>query len=339
MRTHTPFAVLLLLASLLAACAPGASSSPTGTVAASASAATSPSAAASDSAEPSASASGDASAEPSGSATAGGVSEECMAESLETKTAGTLTVGTDNPAFPPYFLPREGGNTEPWDPSQGDPTTGEGFESAVAYAVAEALGFSEDQVEWVVVPFANSFAPGPKEFDFDINQVSFTEERTQNADLSEGYYFGNQAVVVAEDSAFADATTITELKDARLGAQVGTTSFEAIEEVIQPNVEASVYDTNDAAIDALDAGQIDGIVVDLPTAFFIIFVQTEGNTVIGQIGPDAGAEPQPFSLVLEKDSPITDCVNEAILSLREDGTLDDLAVEWLEDETVPQLQP
>jgi polar amino acid transport system substrate-binding protein len=338
MRTFRPY-VLVLLASLLAACGPGASTAPS----ASPPAAASPSAAASDSAEPSASPSDEASAsaspEPSGSATADGVSEECMAENLQTKTAGTLTIGTDNPAFPPYFLPREGGNTEPWDPSQGDPTTGEGFESAVAYAVAEALGFSEDQVEWVVAPFANSFAPGPKEFDFDINQVSFTEERTENADLSEGYYFGNQAVVVAEDGEFADATTITELKEARLGAQVGTTSFSAIEEVIQPNVEPSVYDSNDAAIDALDAGQIDGIVVDLPTAFYVIFVQTEGNTVVGQIGPDVGAEPQPFSLVLEKDSPITDCVNEAILSLREAGTLDDLALEWLEDETVPQLQP
>jgi polar amino acid transport system substrate-binding protein len=262
-----------------------------------------------------------------------------MADSLQTKTPGTLTIGTDNPAFPPYFLPNPDGNTEPWDSSQGDPTTGEGFESATAYAVAEALGFSEDQVEWVVVPFANSFAPGPKEFDFNINQVSFSEERTENADLSEGYYFGNQAVVVAEDSEFAAATTLTELKDARLGAQVGTTSYEAIEEVIEPNVEASVYDTNDAAIDALEAGQLDGIVVDLPTAFFIIFVQTEGNTVIGQIGPDVGAEPQPFSLVLEKDSPLTDCVNEAIAALTDDGTLDELTIEWLEDETVPQLQP
>jgi polar amino acid transport system substrate-binding protein len=277
-----------------------------------------------------------AAASVSASASAGA---DCAPESLQTRTEGKLTIGTDNPAFPPYFLPREGGNTEPWDPSQGDPTTGEGFESAVAYAIAEELGFAEEDVEWVVVPFANSFAPGDKEFDFDINQVSFTEERTQNADLSEGYYFGNQAIVVAEDGEFADATTITELKEARLGAQVGTTSFDAIEEVIQPTAEASVYDTNDLAIEALEAGQIDGIVVDLPTAFFIIFVQTEGNAVIGQLGPDVGAEPQPFSLVLEKDSPLTDCVNQAILSLREAGTLDELAVEWLEDETVPELQP
>lgn len=341
MPTLTRPAVMLLLVSLLAACTGGAATSPAASGAPSAVApSASASAAASASSEPSASASAGASGEPSASASGGaGVSAECMADQLQTKTPGTLTVGTDNPAFPPYFLPREGGNTEPWDPSQGDPTTGEGFESAVAHAVAEELGFAEDEVEWVVVPFANAFAPGPKEFDFDINQVSYSEERTENADLSEGYYFGNQAVVVAEDGEFADATTLTELKEARLGAQVGTTSFDAIEEVIQPATEPSVYDSNDLAIEALEAGQIDGIIVDLPTAFFITFVQTEGNTVIGQIGEDVGAEPVPFTLVLEKDSPITDCVNEAILSLREAGTLDELAIEWLEDETVPQLQP
>ena len=264
----------------------------------------------------------------------------CAPDTLPTKTSAKLTIGTDNPAFPPYFRPREGGNTEPWDPAQGDPTTGEGFESAVAYAIAGELGFAEGDVQWVVVPFNNAIAPGPKDFDFDINQVSFTEERTQNVDLSEGYYFGNQAVVVAEDGEFADATTLTELKEAKLGAQIGTTSLDAIEEVIQPTQEPGVYDTNDLAIEALDNGQIDGLVVDLPTAFFIIFVQTEGNTVIGQIEPRiVGAEPQPFSLVLEKDSPLTDCVNEAIRTLADDGTLQSLIDEWLQDETVPVLQP
>ena len=190
-----------------------------------------------------------------------------------------------------------------------------------------------------MVPFANAFAPGPKDFDIDINQVSYKPERAENVDLSEGYYFGNQAVVVPEDSEFADATTITELKDARLGAQVGTTSFDAIENVIQPNQEPRVYDTNDAAIEALDIGELDGIVVDLPTAFFIIYVQTEGNTIVGQIGPEAGAEQEYFSAVLEKDSPLTDCVNEAILALREAGATEALAEEWLDDSTVPQLQP
>jgi polar amino acid transport system substrate-binding protein len=265
--------------------------------------------------------------------------DACAKESLATKTAGKLTVGTDNPAFPPYFLPREGGNTDPWDPSQGDPTTGTGFESAVAYAIADELGFSSDEVTWVVVPFANSFAPGPKDFDFNINQVSFKEERTQTADLSEGYYFGNQAVVVNGDGDFANATTVTELKAAKLGAQVGTTSLDAIENVIQPTAPASVYDTNDAAIQALQAKQIHGIVVDVPTGFFITFVQAEGTKMIGQLAEATGAQPQPFSLVLQKDSPITDCVNAAIVSLRDKGTLDALKVEWLDDEDVPELQP
>ncbi len=310
-------AALALTVGLLAACSP-AGASPS--VSPAASAAASPSAAAS-------------AAAPSPSAAA------CAPDTLETKTAGTLTIGTDNPAFPPYFAPREGGNTEPWDPEQGDPTTGEGFESAFGYALAAELGFAQEDVEWIVVPFANSFAPGPKEFDIDINQVTFSEERAQGADLSEGYYFGNQAIVTKEDSDFAAATTITELKAAKLGAQVGTTSFRTIEEVIQPTQEAMVYDTNDAAIEALDVGQVDGIVVDLPTAFFITFVQTEGTTIVGQIGEEAGAEPEHFSVVLEKDSPLTDCVDQAILSLREAGTIDDLIEEWLPDSTVPELQP
>ncbi len=263
----------------------------------------------------------------------------CDMQNPPTKTADTLTVGADNPAVPPYFEPMDGGNTEPWDPEQGDPNSGEGFESAVAYAVAEQLGFAKEDVTWVPVPFANSFAPGPKEFDFYVTQVSYSPEREQNADLSDGYYFGNQAVVVAEDSEFADATTITELEDARFGAQTATTSFRAIEEVIEPTADASVYDSNDAAIEALQANQIDVLVVDLPTAFFITNVQAEGTTVIGQIGPEAGAEQEYFSLVLEKGSPLTDCVNQAIRALADDGTLDSLVAEWLPDDTVPVLEP
>jgi polar amino acid transport system substrate-binding protein len=265
--------------------------------------------------------------------------DACAAENLETKTPGTLTIGTDNPAFPPYFEAREGGNTEPWDPEWGDPTTGEGFESATAYAIAEELGFSEDEVEWIPVPFNNSFAPGPKDFDFYIAQVTFNEERAQNADLSEGYYFGNQTVVVLEDSEFANATTITELKDATLGAQIGTTSLATIEDVIQTTAEAAVFNTTDDAIEAMTNGQIDGIVVDLPTASFITNVQIEGGKIVGQIGEAAGAQPEHFSLVLELDSPLTDCVNSAIETLTEDGTLDGLVEEWLPFSGVPELQP
>jgi polar amino acid transport system substrate-binding protein len=265
--------------------------------------------------------------------------DACAPESLETVTANTLTIGTDNPAFPPYFEGREGGNTEPWDPEWGDPTTGEGFESAAAYAIAGQLGFAEGDVAWIPVAFNNSFAPGDKDFDFFIGQVTFNEERAENADLSEGYYFGNQTVVTMADSEFADATTITELKAAELGAQVGTTSLATIEEVIQTTPEAAVFNTTDDAIESMTNGQIDGIVVDLPTAGFITTVQVEGATIVGQIGEAAGAEPEHFSLVLELDSPLTSCVDAAIVALFEDGTLDALSEEWLPFSSARELQP
>jgi polar amino acid transport system substrate-binding protein len=265
--------------------------------------------------------------------------DACAPEGLATKTAGTLTIGTDNPAFPPYFEGREGGNTAPWDPAWGDPTTGKGFESATAYAIAEQLGFTGDQVVWITNGFNRSFAPGDKDFDFFINQVTFNEERAENADLSDGYYFGNQTVVVMEDSEFADATTITELQAAELGAQVGTTSFATIEDVIQTTQPAAVYNSTSDAITAMKNEQIDGIVVDLPTADFITNVQVPRSVIVGQIGEAAGAQPEHFSLVLELDSPLTGCVNAAIAALDADGTLDALVNEWLPFSSVPELQP
>src|SRR5215212_6524479 len=263
--------------------------------------------------------------------------DACANESLETKTAGTLTVGTDNPAYPPYFQAREGGNTEPWDPSQGDPTTGKGFESAVAYAIAEELGFPSDDVTWIPIRFNKSFAPGPKAFDMFINQVAFNEQRAENADLSEGYYFGNQTVVTMEDSEFATATTLTELKSATLGAQVGTTSLSAIEDVI--GATSAVYDDTIGAISDMKAGDIDGIVVDLPTAGFITTVQAPKSVIVGQMGEAAGAEPERFSVVLEKDSSLTSCVNQAIAALKTDGSIDAMTNEWLPFSNTPELLP
>jgi polar amino acid transport system substrate-binding protein len=265
--------------------------------------------------------------------------DACASENLATKTAGSLTIATDNPAFPPYFEGREGGNSEPWDPEWGDPTSGKGFESAMGFAIAEQLGFTGDAVAWIPVPFNNSFQPGPKDFDFFIGQVTFNEERAQNADLSDGYYFGNQTVVVMKDSEFADATTITELKGAELGAQVGTTSLATIEDVIQTTAEAGVYNTTDDAIEAMQNGQIDGIVVDLPTAGFITSVQVPKSRIVGQIGEAAGAQPEHFSLVLEQGSALTPCVNAAIAALDADGTLDALSNEWLPFNSAPELQP
>jgi polar amino acid transport system substrate-binding protein len=273
-----------------------------------------------------------------GPATAAPTADACATDALETKTAEKLTVGTDNPAYPPYFEFAET-NTEPWDPDGGDPNTGKGFESAMAYAIAEQMGFTRDAVLWIPISFNTSFAPGPKDFDFFIGQVTFNEERAENADLSEGYYFGNQSVVTMSDNEFASVTTITELKAAELGAQVGTTSLTTIEEVIDTTAEAAVYNNTDDAIEAMQNGQIDGVVVDLPTAGFITTIQVEGSKIVGQIGLEAGAQPEHFSLVLEKDSSLTPCVNTAITALKDDGTLDVLSDEWLPFDSAPELLP
>ncbi len=274
----------------------------------------------------------------SGSPTAAPTADACATDTLTTKADGKLTVGTDNPAYPPYFEFAET-NTEPWDPDGGDPNTGKGFESAMAYAIAEQMGFTRDAVAWIPIAFNTSFAPGPKDFDFFIGQVTFNEERAENADLSEGYYFGNQTVVTMADNEFANVTTITELKGAELGAQVGTTSLATIEDVIDTTAEAGVYNNTDDAIEAMKNGQIDGVVVDLPTAGFITSIQVEGSKIVGQIGLDVGAQPEHFSLVLEQDSPLTACVNQAITALKDDGTLDVLSDEWLPFDSAPELLP
>ena len=262
--------------------------------------------------------------------------DACSKDALAVVTPGTITLGTDNPAYPPYMLENEDGHkTDPWE--LGDPTNGTGFESSIGYAIAKELGFAPTEVTWVVVPFANAFAPGPKTFDIDLNQVSYKPERTETADLSDGYYFGNQSLVVLKTSPLAKAKTIAELKDGTYGAQVGTTSYDAIGAVIAPTKEPRVYDTNDAAIQALSQGQIDGVVVDLPTADYITNVQVDDSVIVGQF---EGGKPEYFAAVLTKDSPLTDCVNNAISNLAEAGTLDALASQWLPfQDTVPVIQP
>ena len=295
-----------------------AASSAPATVAASGATSESPSASASEAASPS--------------------STACAKESLTLVTPGKFTIGTDNPAYPPYFLENpDKHKTEPWE--LGDPTNATGFESAVGYAIADKLGFTRDEVAWVVVPFANSFAPGAKNFDIDLNQVSFKPERAQTADLSDGYYFGNQSLVVMKDSPLASATSIAALKDHTFGAQVGTTSYDTIVNVIKPSKDPAVYDTNDAAIEALGKGTIDGIVVDLPTADFITNVQLENSKIVGKF-EGAGAKPEHFSAVLAKSSPLTPCVNGAIAALDSDGTLDALASQFLPfQDAVPVFGP
>jgi polar amino acid transport system substrate-binding protein len=267
---------------------------------------------------------GEAGATTSAATTTSNEGEAC--ETLELVEEGKLTIGTDNPAYPPWF---EGGTPSGSSWELNDPSTGEGFESAVAYAVAEELGFGKDDVKWVVVPFNQSFRPGPKNFDFDINQISFTPERAQAVDFSDSYYEVNQSVVTVEGSSIADATSIADLKDAKLGAQIGTTSYQYIVDNIQPSQDPSVYDTNNDAISALNAKQIDGIVVDLPTAFFVVAAELDAGVIVGQF--PAEGEQERFGLVLEKDSPLTPCVNRALTTLRENGTLDEIRQEWLSD--------
>jgi polar amino acid transport system substrate-binding protein len=275
----------------------------------------------------------------SGSAASGGGGGDCTADGLETQTDGRLTIGTSNPAFPPYVMPPDEGEeaTAPWE--LGDPTKGRGFEAAVAYAVAEELGFAQDEVDWIAVPFENTFAPGEKEFDFALQQISYTEERAEVVDMSDGYFFVNQALVSRDGSDLAGATSIEEIRPFRLGVASGTTSLAYIEEVIQPEQDPSVYNDNDAAIAALNAEQIDGIVVDLPTAFFITAVQMEDGVIVGQF-PAADDEQERFSLVLEQDSPLTDCVNDALARLTESGELDDITQEWMSDNAgAPEIAP
>jgi polar amino acid transport system substrate-binding protein len=246
----------------------------------------------------------------------------CDKASLELVNPGQLTIGTDNPAFPPWF---EGTKEfDPWDPTT-EPTK-KGYEQETAYAIAEKLGFSDAEVKWTVVPFNQSFRPGPKKFDFDINQISYLPERATAVDFSDSYYDVEQAIVTVEGSKIADAGSIADLKDAKLGAQIGTTSLEAINETIQPSSEPSVYDTNNDAISALKAKQIDGIVVDFPTALYMSAVQLDNGKVVGRLAADGS---EYFGVVLEKDSPLTECVNEAIQKIKDDGTLDELEQKWL----------
>ena len=250
---------------------------------------------------------------------------------------GTLTVGTDVPAFQPWVAGT--GEEGAWEgvPNEGtgNPYSGEGYESAVAYAIAEELGFSEDQVTWTVVPFNNSYAPGPKEFDFDINQVSVTPEREGGATFSAGYYDVSQAIVANKGTPIADATTIDDLKQYQLGVQIGTTSLELITEVIAPDAQPRVFDRSVDVIQALNNGQIDGYVVDAPTAYVNVLIgQAKNGVVVGQF-PSQGEH---FGVVFELDNPLVECVDLAIAALEADGTLQSLQDEWLADLTYPVLQ-
>ncbi|POX53301.1 amino acid ABC transporter substrate-binding protein [Streptomyces sp. Ru71] len=254
-----------------------------------------------------------AAAKPSGSA--GGSS--CAPGALATRTSGKLTVATDEPAYEPWF-------------KDGKPANGEGFESAVAYAVAQRLGYGKDAVVWQSVPFNKAFAPGEKTFDFDINQVSISDERKNAVDFSSGYYDVRQAVIALKSGKAAKATGIAGLKGLKLGAQVGTTSLNYINDVVRPTQPAAAFAKNDQAKSALKNGQVDAIVVDLPTAFYITSAEVTDAKIVGQF-ENQGAAPEQFGLVLDKGSALTPCVTTAVDALRKDGTLAKLEKQWLSD--------
>jgi len=240
---------------------------------------------------------------------------------------GVVTVGTGNPAFPPWW---EGGTTdENADWEFNDPYLLEGFEGATVGAVAEQLGFGPDAIEFVPVPFNKSFAPGPKDFDFVLQQISYSDKRAEAVDFSESYYDVNQALVSVKGSEIEGATTLAELQSAELGAPLGTTSFDYIEQNIQPTEEPAVYNDLNGAVQALKNGQVDGIVVDLPTAFFVTAVQIPKGVIVGQF-PTVGAQ-EYFALALEKDSALTECLDLALQRLKDDGTLPAIQQEWLAD--------
>ena len=253
--------------------------------------------------------------------------DECSPANLTTVTGGQLTIGTDSPAYPPYFV------TDDATKENGDPASGQGFESAVAYAVAEGLGFTTDQVKWEVVPFNSSYAPGEKSFDFDINQISITPERAEVVDFSDGYYTVNQAVVALADSPIAGATTIAELQKANLGAQVGTTSATFIDEVVKPENQAQIFNDTKSA---MQAGQIDGLVVDLPTAYYITAVEIENSKIVGQFQAQEGGEQ--FGLLFAKGNPLVSCVNKVLGELKASGELQAIQDQWLAGESAPYIK-
>jgi len=245
------------------------------------------------------------------SASAGGAT--CKKGRLATEKQGVLTVATDKPAYPPYF-------------EDDDPTNGEGFESAVAYAIAKQLGYPPAKVEWTVEGFNASFAPGPKDFDFDVNQITITPPREKAVDFSAPYYRANQAVVALKDSDAAKAESLTDLQDAKLGVQIGTSSLEEAEAEIDPSSRPEVFNTSNDVVQALKNGQIEAIVVDLPTALYLTAVQVPEATVVGQFGAGSG---EAWGALLEKDSQLTGCVSEAIEELESSGELEKITQRWM----------
>jgi len=237
------------------------------------------------------------------------------AQGTKTYTPGVLTIATDSPAYDPWFR-------------NNDPTNGKGYESAVAYAVAKQLGFDTSSVTWVKEPFNKSFAPGHKDFDFDINQISITAARAKVVDFSDGYYDAAQAVIAVKGTAAAAATSLAGLKQLKIGAQTGTTSLTAIRDQIQPSSDAVVFQNTNDAKQALLNHQVDAIVADLPTAFYLTAVEIPKGTIVGQFA-QTGGTPEQFGMLFSKNNPLVGCVNQALANLKSDGTIDAIEKKWL----------
>ena len=237
----------------------------------------------------------------------------CTPDKLPTKTKGMLTVATDKPAYPPYF-------------EDDEPANGEGFESAVAFAIGKQLGYSAAKVKWTVEPFNSSYAPGPKDFDFDVNQISITPPREKEVDFSAPYYTANQAIVALKSSEAAGAKSLAELKDAKIGVQIGTTSLAAVEETIEPSTQPQVFNGSGDVVTALKNEQIDAVVVDLPTALYLTAAQVPQATVVGQFSAPGGDQ---WGALLTKGSPLTKCVSEAVEKIEASGELAKLNHRWM----------
>jgi polar amino acid transport system substrate-binding protein len=294
-----------------------------------------------------------ATAEPTPTAVADACETEAVSAML--KNAPRLTLSTDLPAFPPWFggdvteqYPNEPEGGDPWTNDAGfggDPYSGEGFESATAYAVAAAMGFDPEDIDWIPnTVFEQAFAPGEKAFDFHMAQIAITDERAEAVTFSDPYFESNQSVLALTSNDITAATSIADLKAFKLGAAANTTSLAFIENGIAPDVEPSVFNDNAAARQALQSGTIDGIVVDLSTAFFMRDAEIDDfdtpdpeGTIVGQFGPPA--EPDHVGFVLELGNPLVDCVNQAIAQIQEDGTAQSLLDEWINTgEEIPFLQ-
>ena len=255
-------------------------------------------------------------------AAASASASKCSKDSLPLHTAGVLTVATDAPAYSPYFVNNK-------------PANGKGFESAVAYAIAEQLGFSHDEVKWTVEPFDSSYAPGPKSFDFDINEISITPQREREVDFSVPYYTDPQAVIVAKSSPLANAKSLAALKDAKIGVQIGTTSLEAVDDEIKPSRQPQVFNDSNDVVSAFKDHSVEAVVVDLATGFELVSEELSSGKIAGQFTAPGGNN---WGVLLAKDSALTPCVDRAVEKLRSDGTLANIETRWMKSAAdVPEL--